>query len=292
MLPILKFVKEHNGCSIETITENMALQFKLTEEEKNRPKPSGGQTLFRNRTGWARFDLKKAGLLTHEHNQHNITDDGIAVLGKNLESINRKFLLTLPTYAEFMQKMKEKRKEKLEDVEEDLQVSNKTPEDLIVDGHNFIRRNIESELLEKIANNSPDFFEKLVLKLIKEMGYGADHSLLGRSGDGGVDGVIREDKLGLDEIYLQAKRWKNSVTVHQVRDFAGALQSKKSKKGIFITTSEFTGDANDFVKNIENKIILINGEKLASLMYEYDIGVKTQDTYVIKKIEEDYFSDE
>jgi restriction system protein len=185
--------------------------------------------------------------------------------------------------------MMEKRKERSQDETEE--VSEQSPEDMIISGHKSIRRNIESELLEKINNNSPEFFESLVLELIRKMGYGINHKVLGRTGDGGIDGVIQEDKLGFDEIHFQAKRWKGTVPIHQVRDFAGALMAKKSKKGIFITSSDFSTDAYDYVKKIDPRIILINGEKLAEYMYDYNLGVSVEDKYEIKKIDEDYFEE-
>ena len=274
MLPILKICKNGKTLHRSELTNILVDQFELTQEERNQLKPSGGQTLFENRVGWATFDLKKAGLVNREKGIVSITDDGKRILEQNPIQIDRKFLHTIPKYQEFYNKMMEKRKERSqEEVEE---ISEQSPEDMIISGHKTIRRNVENDLLEKINDNTPEFFESLVLELIRKMDYGIDHKVLGRTGDGGIDGVIKEDKLGFDEIYFQAKRWKGTVPIHQVRDFAGALMAKKSRKGIFITSSDFSNDAYVFVKNIDAKIILINGEKLAEYMYDYNLGVNPE----------------
>ena len=290
MLPILKYLSDGKQRHVNELELPLADQFNLTREERAQLKPSGKQTLFGNRIGWAIFDLNKAGLIKREKGIAVITDDGKRILAQNPSIIDRKFLLSVPKYSQFHDTMSEKRKEKLP--QEEIEISsNQSPEDMIIVGHKIIRKNIESELLDKINNNTPKFFEKLVLELVRSMGYGIDHAVLGMTGDGGIDGVIKEDKLGFDEIYFQAKRWQGSIPIHQVRDFAGALLAKKSKKGIFITSSDFTSEAYDFVKKIDSKIILINGEGLARYMYDYGIGVKIQEAYEIKSIDEDYFDE-
>jgi restriction system protein len=273
------------------IVDELANKFNLSPQERNQLKPSGGETLFGNRVRWAIFELDKGGLILYDKGILTITQEGKNVLNQNPDQLNRKFLLTLPKYAEYYQKIIGRKKESSQEREELEPVSDQSPEDMIIAGHRIIRRDIESSLLEKITNSSPQFFEQLVLELVRKMGYGIDHTVLGRTGDGGIDGVIKEDKLGLGEIYFQAKRWKGTVPIHQVRDFAGALMANKSKRGIFITSSDFSNDAYEFVKNIDSKIILITGEELCSLMYDYTLGVKVQDTYEIKKIDEDYFSE-
>ena len=187
------------------------------------------------------------------------------------------------------QRQKKRLQEKRQDEGDEKEISEQSPEDMMISGHVSIRESVEKELREKINSNTPSFFESLVLELVSKMGYGVDSHVVGRTGDGGIDGIIREDKLGFDEIYLQAKRWKGTVPIHHVRDFAGALMAKKSTKGIFITSSDFSEDARDFVGDINSKIILINGEDLARYMYDYDIGVRTKNTYEIKQIDEDYF---
>lgn len=285
---VLEQISNGTPKSKSQIVDELANKFNLSPQERNQLKPSGGETLFGNRVRWAIFELDKAGLILYDKGTLTISQEGKNVLKQNPNQINRKFLLTLPKYAEYYQKMVGKKKE-LSEREELEPVSDQSPEDMIITGHKIIRRDIENSLLEKITNSSPQFFEQLVLELVRNMDYGIDHTVLGRTGDGGIDGVIKEDKLGLDEIYFQAKRWKGTVPIHQVRDFAGALMANKSKRGIFITSSDFSNDAYEFVKNIDSKIILINGEQLARYMYDYNLGVKVQDKYEIKKIDEDYF---
>ncbi len=289
MHPILKICKDDKKFHRNELASILADQFELTQEERNQLKPSGGQTLFENRIGWATFDLTKAGLVNREKAIVSITDDGKRILDQNPPLLDRKFLHTIPKYKEFYNKMIEKRKERSQ--EEPEEISEQSPDDMIISGSKTIRRNVENDLLEKINDNSPEFFESLVLELIRKMGYGIDHKVLGRTGDGGIDGVIKEDKLGFDEIYFQAKRWKGTVPIHQVRDFAGALMAKKSRKGIFITSSDFSNEAYEYVKNIDSKIILINDEKLSQYMYDYNLGVIVEDTYEIKKLDEDFFSE-
>ena len=287
MLPLLRYLADKKEHSIGDINEYLTSYFKLTDEEKNQLKPSGGQTLFRNRWGWGRFELKKAGLVeTLLNADTKITQEGLNVLKQNPEKINRKFLLQIPQYSEFVKSMKEKQGEKLETISFDSE--NRTPEDMIIDGYNEIRTNLEQEILDKINQSSPDFFERLVVTVIEKMGYGKG-TVTGRSGDGGVDGIILGDKLGFEEIYLQAKRWGGTVSRPDINKFAGSLLDKKSKKGIFITTSDFSKEAREYVKKIDTKIILINGKTLTDLMFEYNVGFKKGDTYQLKKIDEDFF---
>lgn len=283
--PSLQFLKD-TPHSISEIRNHLTELFKLSEEEKNKMKPSGGQTLFHNRVDWARFELKKAGLTTVSSDGINtITQNGLDILNKNPEIIDRKFLRTIPTYEKYLESLKEKTVEESQPIEtEDM-----SPEDMIISGFNQYKQNLESEILERIKNNSPDFFEKLVVDLIEKIGYGRG-TVTGKSGDGGIDGMIDEDRLGLSQIYLQAKRWQGTVPGKELRDFAGVLDSKKSKKGIFITTSDFSNEAKEFVKMITSTIVLINGKKLASLMFEFNVGFSTGDNYQLKTIDEDYFS--
>ena len=271
------------------LTNLIADQFKLTSEERNKPKSSGNETILSNRVGWAMWHLKKAELLSVERGIYSITDNGKDVLKQNPAQIDYTFLMSIPAYKKFNNSGKSRDEElDLEPSKDDYLLS---PEYLIDKGHKTIRENVKKELLEKINENSPYFFEKLVLDLVRKLEYGIDHKVLGRTGDGGIDGVIKEDKLGFDEIYLQAKRWKGTVPIHQVRDFAGALMEKKSKKGIFITSSDFSKDAYRYVENINVKIILINGDALTDYMYEYNLGVRVEGPYRIKKIDDDYFND-
>jgi len=288
MLPLLQYLEDGKEHSLSDINEHLASYFKLTDEEKTRPKPSGGQALFRNRWGWGRFELKKAGLvITSSNADTKITQEGLKVLKQKPDKIDRKFLFQIPKYADFIKSMKEKQNEKVETPS--LDIENRTPEDLMIEGYNDIKNNLKQEILEKINQGSPSFFELLVVTVFEKMGYGKG-TVTGRTGDGGIDGILSGDKLGLDEIYLQAKKWNVNVSRPEINKFAGSLLDKKSKKGIFITTSDFSNEAREYVKKIDTKIILINGEELADLMFEYNVGFNPGDSYQLKKIDEDFFS--
>jgi len=293
MTPLLFCVKDGREYNMSKVEALLIDHFNLTEEEQRQLKPSSShETIFQNRMRWARFYLKKAGLLEDPKRGHTkITKKGFEITNQNHSKIDVKFLMQFTEFVEFRSKKKDPQQEEKPIVKISEKLAGYTPEDLIIEGYQELRVNLEKELLEKIENNSPQFFERLVLELVREMGYGIDHMVLGRTGDGGIDGVIKEDKLGLDEIYFQAKRWKNTVPIHQVRDFGGALLGKKSKKGIFITTSDFSTDAYEYVKTPDAKIVLINGQKLVQYMIDYDVGVQTAETYSLKKIDEDYFEE-
>lgn len=289
MLPLLKLAGDGNEHSIYEAEEYLFKFFDLTDEERKQLKPSGRQTTFFNRIGWARLFLKKAGLLFNpQRGYFKITEKGLNVLKQNLEKIDSKFLSQFPGFTEFRSGKEENNKFI---TTQTFDVKAKSPEDMMISGYQEIRNNLENELLTTIKERSPKFFEKLITELMVKMGYGLG-TVTGKSGDGGVDAIIKEDKLGLGEIYLQAKRWEGTVPAKEVRDFAGALQAKKSKKGIFITTSDFSNDAKEFVKSIPSNIRLINGEQLARYMVDYGIGVKTADTYEIKKIDDDFFDEQ
>ncbi|RDJ36826.1 MAG: restriction endonuclease [Crenarchaeota archaeon] len=290
MAPLLNTVKDGKEYAMTDIENKLIQHFDLSEEERNQLKPSSShETIFQNRMRWARFYLKKAGLLEDPRRGHTkITSQGIEVAKTNPQRIDIKFLMQFQPFVEFYSKKKSPEIERPM-VQYGENFAGYTPEDLIIEGYQELRANLQKELLDRLENNSPQFFERLVLELIRKMGYGIDHKVLGRTGDGGIDGVIKEDKLGLDEIYFEAKRWKNTVPIHQVRDFGGALLGKKSKKGIFITTSDFSSDAYEYVKTPDAKIVLINGDQLTQYMIDYDVGVQTAETYSLKKIDEDYF---
>lgn len=287
MLPLLKCVKDGNEWQMRYVEDNVAKYFGLSEHEKEQLKPSSTtETLFQNRLRWARLYLKKASLLEDPKRGYTkITKEGLKVLKQNPSKIDISFLKQFSSFQQFYFKKKGEEQESNEIIKE-----SQSPEDLIIEGINEIRRGVESEVIEKIKTCPPDFFEKTVVQLLEKMGYG-DGTPTGKSGDGGIDGMIKQDKLGLDEIYVQAKRWQNTVPGKEIRDFAGSLSGKKSKKGIFITTSNFSRDAIDFIKSVDSKIILIDGEKLAKLMFDYNIGFEQGDTYQLKKIDEDFFAE-
>jgi restriction system protein len=272
------------------IIEVLAKQFKLSDIDRVEVLPSGKQRTFDNRVGWARTYLKKAGLLeTPGVGKVKITPKGIELLKKNPTRIDRKFLMQFPTFVEFQKVQKRETDTNV------IEVTEQTPTELLEVSYRNLRAALAEEILDRIKNCSPRFFENLVLDLLVEMGYGGsrrDAERVGRSGDGGIDGTINEDKLGLDVVYVQAKRWdKGTVGRKEIQAFVGSLEPKKARKGVFITTSQFTEDARDYVKGTEKRIVLIDGEELAQLMIDYNIGVAPVANYDVKKVDADYFSE-
>ncbi|HEY4289030.1 MAG TPA: restriction endonuclease [Puia sp.] len=294
MLPLLHILSDGNEHELRDTINRLSDQFQLAEEEKNELLPSGNQPVIDNRVGWARTYLKKAGLLENPRRGIlNISEAGKKLLDTKPQRIDVKYLKTLPGFKEWHASFSSKDDEIV--VEKAEIESGKTPEELLEYSFLSIKAQLASELLEKVKSCPPAFFEFLVVDLLIRMGYGGSRKeagqVLGRSGDGGIDGLIKEDKLGLDTIYIQAKRWENQVTIHQVRDFAGSLLGQKAKKGIFITTSGYPASAKEFVTSIEPRIILIDGKELAELMIEYNVGVATKKTYDVKRLDTDYFEE-
>lgn len=294
MLPLLKFAGDDQEHTIREAIDHISDIFKLSEEDRKEVLPSGQQYVIDNRVGWARTYLKKAGLLESPRRAYfKITELGLDVLKKTPTEINVKFLEQFPLFIEFRSIKKEKNEN--EEREEELS-SSQTPQELLEYGYQKIKRDLSQELLSFVKQSSPLFFEKLVVELLLSMGYGGSRKdagqAIGRSGDGGIDGIIKEDKLGLDVIYLQAKRWGNVVGSAEIRNFVGSLVGQNANKGVFITTSGFTRDALEYVKTITHKVILIDGEMLTQLMIENNIGVSKIVSYDIKKIDSDYFVEE
>lgn len=292
MLPVLKLSSDRKEHKFSQAVEELANQFNLTDEERNEFLPSGGQAVFTNRVGWARSYLKQAGLLASpKRGFFSITQKGIELLAKNFVKISISVLEEYPEFIEFRARKKDKNDSLNED---DLRgESNLTPEDAMASAYNKLRSALETEILNAIKEASSSFFERLVVDLLVRMGYGGNRQdagkALGKSGDGGIDGMINEDRLGLDVIYIQAKRWDGVVGRPEIQKFAGALQGKRAKKGVFITTSSFTKDASHYASNIETKIILIDGNHLSRLIVEHNIGVTIVGQYEVKKIDSDYF---
>ena len=293
MLPLLKFVSDKNEHNMKEVIDHFNILFDLTDEEKTRMLPSGLQSVIMNRAGWARTYLKKAGLIEQPKRAFfQITQRGLDLLNEGIKEINIK---VLDRYEEF-KAFRAKKIDQIEDDKNEIRSDIKTPEESIEIGFQRLNDSISEDIIIKVKECSPSFFEKLVVDLFIKMGYGgslkdAGH-VIGKSGDGGIDGIIKEDKLGLDVIYIQAKRWENVVGRPEIQKFAGALLGQKAKKGIFITTSWFTAEAKDFVKGLDNKIILIDGEMLAELMLEYNLGVSIYKSYNLKRVDSDYFIEE
>jgi restriction system protein len=293
MRPLLLAHADGNEHLNRDLVAQLADQFELTEEERREMLPSGGARLFDNRIGWAKSHIMQAGLLTAPRRAISIiTPLGQKALLDNTERIDLRVLQGYESYLEFRNRRKtdEESTPAIEQVED-----SQTPEEILENAYLQVRRQIESDLLAQIMSSPPDFLERVVVDLVVRMGYGGSRKdagkALGRSGDEGIDGIINEDPLGLDVIYLQAKRWEGSVGRPEIQKFAGALQGQRAKKGIFITTSSFTAEAREFASRIETKIILIDGQLLAKLMFDHNVGVASASNYEVKKIDSDYFND-
>lgn len=295
MLPVLKEVsdgKEHKICDV---VNSLAKQFSLGDEELTIMISSGTQSVFYNRISWAKTHLKKARLIESEtKGTIKITERGKKVLQEKPTRIDIKFLKKFDEFVEFRTKSNSK-KEKPE-IETDY--DNQTPEELIETAFQDFQKSLAEDLLEKIRNVSPSFFEKLVVALLVKMGYGGSikdaGKAVGKTGDEGIDGIIKEDKLGLDVIYVQAKRWKenNIIGRPEIQKFVGALAGQGAKKGIFITASSFSKEALEYKPMNDTKVILIDGMELANYMIEYNLGVAPLHNYELKKIDSDYFDEE
>ena len=295
MLPLLEFISDGKEYKMRYVTDELAVKFGVTEEEQKELLPSGVAPVFYNRTAWAKTYLKKAGLIdSPKQGIVVISKRGLDVLKKKPSSINVKFL---KQFSEFVEFQTSKREDESETETNDEQ-STQTPEESLETAYQKIRKSLASELINKVVELSPAFFEKLVVELLVKMGYGGSikdaGKAMGKSGDEGIDGTIKEDKLGLDIIYIQAKRWKpgNVVGRPELQKFVGALAGQGAKKGIFITTSNFTKEAIEYTPRNETKIVLIDGHQLAQLMIDYNLGCTPQQTYEVKKIDSDYFGEE
>lgn len=294
MLPLLKFASDQQEHSLREAIDHLADYFNLTREERKELLPSGRQDRFSNRVGWSRTHLAKAGLIeSTRHGFFRITQRGVSALTQPLEQIDIEFLSNYPEYIEFRTtKSKSDEKENPSITENE---STSTPEEILESAYQQARQTLANELLKTIQECSPTFFERLVVDLLVKMGYGGTRKdageAIGRSGDEGIDGIIKEDRLGLDIVYIQAKKWADTISRPEIQKFAGALQGQRARKGIFITTSDFSKGALDFVSRIDSKIVLIDGAMLGQLMIDYNIGVTTLVTYDMKRIDSDYFTE-
>ena len=296
--PLLKVLYTHGSLSLAQCTELMSDEFSLSPEERDIKLNKGNQTVIKNRTGWAKFYLEKAGLvITISKGVYTITDVGNKILDSYNGTIDLRYLLTIPQFKEFYKSKSKKLNTKFSDKDfdpaNDIECTDifHTPDEILDEQYGIINQNLADELLQKIMEMSPSFFERLVIFLLEAMGYGHGE-VTGHSGDGGIDGIIGEDKLGLDVIHIQAKRWDkgNNVGRKELQSFVGALAGQSGRKGVFITTSAFTKDAIDY--NPANvKIARIDGNKLAHLMIEYNVGVSTKTTYELKKLDLDFFEE-
>lgn len=294
MLPLLSLAAGKPSHELLTLSavESLSDKFKLTDEERRELLPSGATFKFSSRVSWAATYLKKAGLLeAPRRGCLRITQRGLDALKQKPARIDGDFLAQYEEFRQFQNKKKDKNEKA-----SDNSGGSETPIESIDLQYKKLREALASEILERVKKCSPQFFERLVINLVVKMGYGGSlkdaGQAIGRSGDGGIDGVIKEDKLGLDNIYIQAKRWSDKgVGSPDIDQFAGALSKKKANKGIFITTSTFSKDALASVKEYGAKIILLDGVQVAQFMIDYNVGVSVDQTYEIKKIDSDFFDE-
>lgn len=291
MLPLLEFSNDAKDHSVREAIEAMASKFGLTDEDRKELLPSGQQPTFDNRVGWARTYLKKASLLEAPRRGYfRITQRGRDVLKDKPSEINVSFL---KQFQDFRDSMIFRSSE--QDLEPFHALGIGTPEETLEAAYQKLRQDLASEIIQTLKNCSPIFFERLVVDVLVKMGYGGTRQdagkAVGRSGDDGIDGIIKEDRLGLDIIYIQAKRWDGVVGRPEVQKFSGALQGHRASKGIFITTSSYSKEAEEYVSRINSKIVLIDGETLAQLMIDHNVGVSPVSSYEIKKIDSDYFTE-
>jgi restriction system protein len=294
MLPWLEILRDGNERSMRELTDALAEHFNLTEEQRQEHLPSGPQSLFYNRVAWAKTHLKNAGLIDNTvRGRVSISELGRSVLVQAPTVVNCRFLKQFPTYLAFIG----------QDVgdngaspEETVIESTQTPQELLDASFNTLRKATADDLLAKLKECSAGFFEQVVVRLLWAMGYGGvtgDAAVLGRPGDGGIDGIIKEDKLGLDVVCIQAKRWEGSVGRPIVQGFVGSMDYIRAKKGVILTTSHFTKDAVEFVDRIEGKkVVLIDGPKLTDLMIEHNVGVKLAKVYELKEVSNDFFDED
>lgn len=295
MLPLLKYARDGKEHHIRGAVEELAEEFRLSEEERKELLPSGRQAIFNNRAGWACTYLKKAGLLdSRKKGYFSITQRGSDVIKEKPASIDVNFLKQYKEFNEFYNKDKPTLIDK-PDIPEIEGTKALDPEEFLEIAYQKLHNELVSEVLSIIKKCSAGFFESLVVDVLTKMGYGGSRAdagkAVGKSHDGGIDGIIKEDRLGLDVIYIQAKRWEGTVTRPEIQKFAGALIGKKAKKGVFITTSVFSKEAIEYA-DLTGNIVLVDGEMLARLMIEYGVGVSKVKSYDVKKMDTDYFEEE
>lgn len=298
MLPVLAAVGATESTPLRALRETLALKFALSPEDLAQLLPSGRQTTFANRVGWAASYLKQAGLLEFPSRAvYRITDRGRVVLAENPERVDIDYLRRFPEFNEFRFPAEADRPEastaptpRVTPLAEPL-----TPDEMMREGYQNLRRNLAVELLSRVKAMPPRAFEELVVDLLVRMGYGGSRedagSVVGGTGDAGIDGIIKEDRLGLDTIYVQAKRWTDTVGRPELQRFAGALQGQRARKGVFLTSSQYSAEARQYAANLQSPIVLIDGPQLAELMLDHGVGVSDAVTLKILKLDEDYFAD-
>ncbi len=299
MVPLLRLLADGEEHVSDEYVEALAGHFQVTPDERRELLPSGRQPIFVNRVGWAATYLSKAGLLERTGRKRvRITERGRRALAQQRERIDNDYLAQFPEFIEFRRRNLRANGQTAEADETggltaDVPLS---PDEMLEASYQRLRQTLAQDLLERVKHASPAFFEQLVVDLLVRMGYGGSRKdagqAVGGSGDGGIDGIIKEDRLGLDFVYIQAKRWDGAVSRPTVQAFAGSLEGQRARKGVLITTSRFTNDAEEYVKRIEKRIVLIDGEQLAQLMLDYGVGVTEVASYRVQRVDLDYFGEE
>lgn len=299
MLPVLDALSEGAPRRIREVEESIAKRLNLSHGDRTEMLPSGATGKFDNRVRWALKDLLESGLVSRpERGVYRITKQGTDVLQEHPKTIDRDFLLRFPDFKRFYSRSHGESDEISEEKGVEAR-RERTPVELMELGSSILRKRLRAELLERVKTASPEFFEHLVIDLLVAMGYGGSRQdttralVVGKSGDEGIDGMIKEDKLGLDVIYVQAKRWSDTpVGRPTVQAFVGSLEGRQATKGILITTSKFSGDAQEYIRHLQKKVVLIDGNYLADLMIDYKIGVTGGATYTVSQLDEDYFEED
>lgn len=296
MTPLLQLMSDGQKRKITDISESLARHFDLTEDDLTDLIPSGRKTRHYDRVGWSATYMKQAGLLTSPQRAwYLITERGLQ-LAQSGEHINTDVLRRFSEFRDFQTRTRVDSGDNNEThvLSANSTTATQTPDEVLETAYQQLRSALTLDLLEHLKQSSPQFFEQAVIDLLLAMGYGGSHhdaaQRVGQSGDGGIDGIINEDRLGLDVVYIQAKRWQGTVGSREIRDFVGSLEDKRAAKGVFITTSEFTRDAHEYAGRIGKRIVLIDGRELTQLMFDFNVGVVARTTYVVKRIDEDYFS--
>jgi restriction system protein len=294
LLPLLRLMADGKDHAVADLRNHVQEAVGLSDADLLEKIPSGTQSKFANRLTWASVYLTKAGALRRlKRGVFQITDRGRDLLKENQDGITVKTLARYPEFLEF-HRGNSVGGVTAGDIEQD---PGQTPEERLAAVYGLIRSSLAADLLETVKRSSPGFFERLVIDLLVAMGYGGSEEdaarAVGGTGDGGIDGMIKEDKLGLDAVYVQAKRWNGTVGRPAIQAFAGSLEGQRARKGIFITTSDFSQDALDYAQRIEKRIVLINGRELAELMIDHNVGVEIKGKpYTVKKIDQDYFEED
>ena len=294
MLPLLRLLDDGAEHRASQATDEISDAFSLTPEERQEPLASGSQPRIRNKVGWACTYLKKAGLIeSPDRGVYRLTPRGRSVLDSGPERIDMKYLERFPEYVAWRDLRHERTETKLPEQDASVGI---TPEEALEAAFQQLRVDLELEILDQVKAASAGFFERVVVELLVRMGYGGSlrdaGQAVGRSGDGGIDGIIKEDRLGLDIIYIQAKKWDNTVGRPEIQKFAGALQGHRASKGVFLTTASFSSEALEFASRIDSRIVLIDGPTLAKYMIENDLGCSPSQTYESKRIDSDFFLEE